>query len=128
MNALRGEIESFLEEDEISLVSANTALGEFSVLMLGFSQVLSAQKGSKIELLFKENELSLAKIGSQVSAENVFESKIIHIEKGKILWQVFLEYDLSSIITAKSGQKLNLHKDDTVSCFVKASDIIIKAL
>lgn len=128
MNALSGEIQNFLEVDELSLISVNTALGKFSVLMLNFSQSLHAQNGSKVELLFKENELNLAKSGSQVSAENAFESQISSINKGKILWQVFLEHDLSSIITAKSGQNLNLQKNDKVLCLVKASDIIIKAL
>ena len=46
MNVLAGEIASFLERDELSLVSVRTALGEFSVLMLNFSQSLGAKKGA----------------------------------------------------------------------------------
>lgn len=128
MNALLGEITSFKEADDISLVRAGTALGDFSVLMLNFSQALHAKIGSKVELLFKENELNLAKKGAQISVENVFESKIISITKGKILWQIFLHNDLSAIISATTGEALNLAPNDEILGFVKASDIIIKVL
>lgn len=128
MNALLGEIKDFKESDELSLVSISTALGDFSVLMLNFSHSLNAKKGSKVELLFKENELSLAKKGAQISVENVFESKIISITKGKILWQIFLQNDLSAIISAAASEALNLVPNDEILGFVKASDIIIKVL
>ena len=128
MNSLAGEIVSFIEKDELSLVSISTTLGEFSVLMLGFSQSLNAQKGSKVQLLFNENELILAKIGAQLGIDNAFKSKISSIEKGEIFWQVFLECELSALISAKAGKALNLSENDEVACFVKADDIIIKVL
>lgn len=128
MNLLAGEIVSFLEKDELSLVSVSTALGEFSVLMLNFSQSLGAKKGSKVQLLFKENELNLALKGAKTSIENTFKSKISNIKKGEIFWQVFLECELSALISAKAGKALNLSENDEVACFVKADDIIIKVL
>lgn len=126
MNALLGEVVGFDEADEISLVRVKTALGDFSVLMLNFSKSLCAKKGGEVELLFKENELSLALKGAKTSVDNAFESKIISINKGKMLWQVFLESNLSAIISAKAGKALNLRANDEVACFVKADDIIIK--
>lgn len=126
MNALLGEVVGFDEADEISLVRVKTALGDFSVLMLNFSKSLCAKKGGEVELLFKENELSLALKGAKTSVDNAFESKIISINKGKMLWQVFLESNLSAIISAKAGEELNLRANDEVACFVKADDIIIK--
>ncbi len=128
MNVLAGEIASFLERDELSLVSVRTALGKFSVLMLNFSQSLGAKKGSKVQLLFKENELNLALKGAKTSAENAFCSRILKLEKGEIFWQVFLECELSALISAKAGKTLNLSENDEVACFVKADDIIIKVL
>lgn len=128
MNALLGEVVSFDEADAISLVRVKTALGDFSVLMLNFSKSLCAKKGGEVELLFKENELSLALKGAKTSVDNSFESKIISIDKGKMLWQVFLESNLSAIISAKAGETLNLRANDEVVCFVKADDIIIKVL
>ena len=133
MNVLAGEIVSFLERDELSLVSVRTALGEFSVLMLNFSQSLGAKKGSKVQLLFKENELNLASAtlalkGAKTSAENAFCSRILKLEKGEIFWQVFLECELSALISAKAGKALNVSENDEVACFVKADDIIIKVL
>ena len=128
MNVLAGEIASFLEKDELSLVSVRTALGEFSVLMLNFSQSLGAKKGSKVQLLFKENELNLALKGAKTSAENAFCSRILKLEKGEIFWQVFLECELRALISAKAGKALNLSENDEVACFVKADDIIIKVL
>lgn len=117
MNAVRGEICGFVENDGLSLVSISTALGEFSVLMLGFSQSLNAKKGSKVELLFKENELILAKMpdfanafgkvsvenvsGAKkvgdgksvggVACENAFKGVVASIDKGELLWEVFLK-------------------------------------
>ncbi len=129
MNSLAGEIVSFIEKDELSLVSISTTLGEFSVLMLGFSQSLNAQKGSKVQLLFNENELILAKIGAQLGIDNAFKSKISSIEKGEIFWQVFLEdSNLSAMLSAKIAQTLNLEPNNEVLCFVRASNIIIKVL
>lgn len=127
MNVLLGEIVGFKQKDEISLLSVKTPLGEFDVLMLDFS-TLKAQKGAKIQLLFKENELNLARKGAKIGVENIFESKIIKMQKGEILWQIFLEHGLSSIMSAKSATKLALRENDEVLCFVKADDIIIKVL
>lgn len=144
MNAVDGKIVSFVENDGVSLVSISTALGEFSVLMLGFSQSLKAKKDSKVELLFKENELFLAKIPTNaknvsstknvfdtenIACENAFKSVVKSIDKGELLWQVFLEnLELSALITAKVGKHLDLKPRDAVLCFVKPSDIIIKVL
>lgn len=127
MNTILGEIVGFKQKDEISLLSVKTPLGEFDVLMLDFS-TLKAQKGTKIQLLFKENELNLARKGAKIGIENIFESKIVKIQKGEILWQLFLEHGLSSIMSAKSGKRLSLRENDEVLCFVKADDIIIKVL
>ena len=128
MNALLGEITGFDETNELSLVRVRTAVGDFSVLMLNFSHSLNAQKGTKVELLFKENELILAQKNAKISADNAFLGKITGIERGKMLWQVFLKQDLSTIITAQAGEALNLSLNDEVSCFVKADNIIIRVL
>ena len=175
MNAIRGEILDFIESDELSLVSLSTALGEFSVLMLNFSHSLNAQKGAKVELLFKENELGLAKFEAfddgvfnktsvsgaadspknsacGVACENAFKGVVASIDKGELLWQVFVkasqsnfskssskggekgvrknskDLNLSALLTAKAGELLNLKPNDEVVGFVKPSDIIIKVL
>lgn len=127
MNTLLGEIVGFKQKDEISLLSVKTPLGEFDALMLDFS-TLKAQKDAKIQLLFKENELNLARKGAKIGVENIFESKIVKMQKGEILWQIFLEHGLSSLMSAKSAKRLALRENDEVLCFVKADDIIIKVL
>ena len=128
MNAIKGEILDFIENDELSLVSVGTTFGELKVLMLGFSQSLNAQKGTKVELLFKENELILAQKGAKIATDNAFSGKITGIEKGKVLWQVFLKPNLSATMTAQAAKALNLSPNDEVACFVKADDIIIRVL
>lgn len=128
MNALLGEIQGFDEVSELSLVRVRTAVGDFSVLMLNFSHALNAQKGTKVELLFKENELILAQKSAKIAVDNAFVSKITSIEKGKMLWQVFLQDNLSAMMSAQTGEDLNLSANDEVACFVKADNIIIKVL
>lgn len=128
MNALLGEIQDFDEVSELSLVRVRTAVGDFSVLMLNFSHALNAQKGTKVELLFKENELILAQKSAKIAVDNAFTSKITSIEKGKMLWQVFLQGNLSAMMSAQVGEALNLSANDEVACFVKADNIIIKVL
>ena len=162
MNAIKGEILFSFESGEISAVNVSTALADLSVFMLGFSQSLNAQKGTKVELLFKENELLLAKTGEQaalISCGNVFAGVVASIDKGELLWQVFVkglshgtlkavsfsgehtalkdgwqkslcaqDVDLSALMSAQDGERLNLQPNDKVFCLVNPCDIIIRVL
>lgn len=126
MNVLDGQISSFSEFESISRVSVATKCGEFSVLMLDFSASLKI--GSKVQILFKENELFLAKKGSNIICENVFESKILHIKNGEILSEISLENGLKALLSSQICDKFNLRENEEILAFIKDSAIIIKLI
>lgn len=128
MNIIEGEIKDIFEEEELNIIQIKSQQELFTVLMLDFSSLENAKIGSKVELLFKENEVFIAKNESLTSVENVFKAKIKALKKGKILWQIFLQgsQNISSIITAKKGQNLDLKMGDEVFYLIKANDITLK--
>lgn len=128
MNVLDGKIASFSEFEGISLVDVLTKRGNFSVLMLNFSASLNAKIGSKVQVLFKENELFLAKKGAKVLCENVFETRISSIKRGEILSEICLENEFRAMLGTKILNSLNLCENEEILCFVKPSAVIIKVL
>ena len=104
----------------------------------------------------------LAKTSEQaalISCGNVFAGVVASIDKGELLWQVFVkglshgtlkavsfsgkhtalkdgwqkslcaqDVDLSALMSAQDGERLNLQPNDKVFCLVNPCDIIIRVL
>ncbi len=87
--------------------------------------------GSKVTLLFKETEVSLAKnLSGLISLRNRFPVTITSIGRGDILSAVRLDYAgkaLMSVITTRSLDRLELVVNDTVEALVKANEIALMA-
>lgn len=85
------------------------------------------QVGNTIDLVFKETEVSLAKnLSGQISLRNRMACLILKIERGELLSRVFLkfqDYTLSSAITTRSVDSLNLNIGDEVEALVKANEV-----
>ncbi|TEY04613.1 TOBE domain-containing protein [Campylobacter sp. US33a] len=131
MNALNGKIIDLLNEDEIVIVKINIKEQIFSVLMLDLNSLQDLKISSNIQVLFKEHELSFALPNSILSVENSFSAKIKSIKKGKMLCHVFFDFkgdEISSIITKEKALRLNLKEGQEWLCFVKANDIILRAV
>ena len=85
------------------------------------------QPGNTIELVFKETEVSLAKnLSGMISMRNRMKCTILHIECGELLSKVslqFQEYTITSAITTRSVNLLDLKIGDEVEALVKANEV-----
>lgn len=131
MNALNGKVVELLNEDEIVIVKISVKEQIFSVLMLDLNSLQDLKINSSIEVLFKEHELSFALPNSILSVENSFIAKIKNIKKGKMLYHIFFDFkgdEISSIITKEKALELGLKEGQEWLCFVKANEIILRAI
>ncbi|KAA6234192.1 molybdenum-pterin-binding protein [Campylobacter sp. LR264d] len=129
MNILVGEVVELCNEGDIVIARLSVNKVVFSVLMIDLLSLDNLAVNNKIEMLFKENELFLADLNSKLSVENTFKAKIIKIVKGKLLWQVFIDFQgltLSAIVTAKKGEEMVLKEDEEKLCFIKENDITLR--
>lgn len=126
MNKITANIKNIINHDDIVLIEASFKDDIFSILMLDESS-LNIKKDSKVELLFKEQELILSKINENIYIENHFKAKITKITKSKILSQIELlygDFTLRAILNSKFVDEFFI--DDFVFCYIKSNDIIIK--
>ncbi|KAA6233953.1 molybdenum-pterin-binding protein [Campylobacter sp. LR291e] len=129
MNILVGEVVELCNEGDIVIARLSVNEVVFSVLMIDLLSLDNLAVNNKIEMLFKENELFLADLNSKLSVENTFKAKIIKIVKGKLLWQVFIDFQgltLSAIVTTKKGEEMVLKEGEEKLCFIKENDITLR--
>ena len=85
------------------------------------------QTGNAIELVFKETEVSLAKnLSGMISMRNRMKCTVLHIERGELLSKVslqFQKYVITSAITTRSINSLDLKIGDEVEALVKANEV-----
>ena len=86
--------------------------------------------GTNVILNAKPTNIALAKeFSGIVSYSNQIKSTVINIQKGKLLSSLSLQaYGtvFESIITTSSLQRMDISIDDTITAFIKASDLFIK--
>lgn len=87
--------------------------------------------GHNVTLLFKETEVSLAKnLSGLISLRNRIAVTIRSIERGEILSAVILDYAghaLTSVITTRAADRLQLAVGDQVEALIKANEIALMA-
>lgn len=85
--------------------------------------------GADVTLLFKETEVSLAKnLSGLISLRNRFPVTVRSIERGAILSAVGLDCrgkSLTSIITTRAVDRLQLAVGDAVEALVKANEVVL---
>jgi molybdopterin-binding protein len=85
------------------------------------------QTGNLIDLIFKETEVSLAKnLSGMISMRNRMKCIVQQIERGELLSKVslqFQKYTITSAITTRSVDSLNLKIGDEVEALVKANEV-----
>lgn len=130
MNKLPGTIENVFSDGAIMLVDIKVCGQVFSALMIDGANTLSwAAKGQKIDIAFKETELSLAKnLEGKISIRNRMSCIIESIDKGKVLSVVkliFNGYSLHSVITSRAVEALNIAPGDMVMALVKSNEVML---
>ena len=133
MNKLTGQIVLVGSSSQMSMVDIDVSGDVFSSIVL--ETPASAQylkNGSKVTLLFKETEVSIAKnLTGLISLRNRFKATVKRIEKSEILTKVYLDYkakEIISIISTRSTQKLGLTEGDEVEWLVKTNEVSISTL
>ena len=128
MNQLNGTIVNIQSSPEISIVEVDVSGDVFSALVLETpSTAAYLTAGSKIGIIFKETEVSIAKgLTGAISLRNRFQARVKKIEKHEILATIFLEYKanrISSVISTKSADRLDLKEGDDVEWLVKTNEV-----
>lgn len=130
MNRLPGIVTACESSDHLSLVDIGVAGDLFTAIVVETPDNAPwLTPGSKVWVLFKETEVSLAKnLSGQISLRNRMAARVTGIRKGVLLSEVTLDYRGSavvSVITTRSVERLNLVVGDTVEGLVKANEVIL---
>ncbi|TKI70209.1 hypothetical protein FCU45_02675 [Sulfurimonas crateris] len=131
MNILKGDIVSIKESDSLMLVFMEVEGHIFNSLLLENSDENRLEVGMDVHLIFKETEVTLATTDSIVSERNSFVSKITHIENGKVLANIrldFLGHDINALITKGALHGLKCKVGDEFQWIVKASEVTLQTL
>ena len=128
MNKLLGKIAQIESTGNVCLVDIDVDGDVFrSVILDGPTEVSYPKIGRRVELIFKETEVAVAKgLSGMISLSNRFPSVIKRIEKSQILTKVILNYkgkEIVSIISTRSAERLNLKEGEQVEWLVKANEI-----
>ncbi len=132
MNRLKGQIAAIDSNSHMSLVDVTVGDDVFTATLLETPETAEYLKvGSKVTLLFKETEVSLAKnLGGLISLRNRIPVTISSIERGNILSAVTLDYagqPLMSVITTRSIDRMQLAAGDAIEALIKANEIALMA-
>lgn len=128
MNKLSGIINNIQQSGAILLVDVDVDGHGFSAMLIeSATQPEWLQTGNAIDLVFKETEVSLAKnLSGMISMRNRMKCTVQDIERGELLSKVslqFLKYTLTSAITTRSVNSLDLKVGDEVEALVKANEV-----
>lgn len=128
MNRLPGQISLIQQSGAILLVDVDVDGHGFSAMLIeSATQPQWLQTGNTIDLVFKETEVSLAKnLSGLISMRNRMKCTVQHIERGALLSKIslqFQKYIVTSAITTRSVDALQLAIGDEVEALVKANEV-----
>ena len=130
MNKLSGIITKIQQSGAILLVDVDVDVdghGFSAMLIESATQPEWLQEGNSIDLVFKETEVSLAKnLSGMISMRNRMKCLVQHIERGELLSKISLKfkgYMVTSAITTRSVELLDLKIGDEVEALVKANEV-----
>ena len=128
MNRLTGTISKIQQSGAILLVDVAVDGHGFSAMLIeSATQPEWLKTGNTIDLVFKETEVSLAKnLSGMISMRNRMKCTVLQIERGELLSKVnlqFQKYVITSAITTRSVNSLDLKIGDEVEALVKANEV-----
>ena len=128
MNKLPGTIIKIQQSGAILLVDVEVSGHGFSSMLIeSASQPDWLFQGNSINLVFKETEVSLAKnLSGIISMRNRMKCSVQQIERGKLLSKIdlkFGDYMITSAITTRSVDSLDLKVGDEGEALVKANEV-----
>ena len=128
MNKLSGIISKIQQSGAILLVDVDVDGHGFSAMLIESAtqpEWLVAKK--TVDIVFKETEVSLAKnLSGQISMRNRMKCIVQQIERGELLSKIslkFQKYIVTSAITTRAVDSLQLTIGDEVEALVKANEV-----
>ena len=119
------EIQSVQNLNIISFTCNDTVL---KMMSLDLNKTIT--KGAQVMLTCKPTAIAIGKnVQGELSYANQLDVNIRSLETGELLSALqlaFGEFTLESIITTDSQKRMQLKVGDTVTAFIKASDLSIK--
>ena len=130
MNQLRSRVVGIESNGQIAVVDVESDGTRFTATVLDApSSAPYMTCGAEVVLMFKETEVSLAKnLAGQLSLRNIFPVRVRAVERGALISAVRLEYRgamLTSVITTRAADALQLAEGDRVDALVKASEMML---
>jgi molybdate transport system regulatory protein len=130
MNTLIGIIQNIQHSGAITLVDVASYEHIFAALLINPGEKPSwLEKGKEVTIIFKETEVSLAKnLFGMISLRNRLPCTITQIDKSDLLSKVTLNFNgsqISSVITTRSAEALNLSPGDQVEALIKANEVTL---
>ena len=128
MNKLPGKISKVQQSGAILLVDVDVDGHGFSALLIeSATHPEWLWAGNTIDLVFKETEVTLAKnLSGIISMRNRMKCTVQRIERGELLSKIslkFQEYLVTSAITTRAVDSLQLALGDEVEALVKANEV-----
>jgi molybdate transport system regulatory protein len=128
MNKLSGTITKIQQSGAILLVDVDVDGHGFSAMLIeSVTQPEWLKTGNTIDLIFKETEVSLAKnLTGMISMRNRMKCTVQKIERGDLLSKVslkFQQHTITSAITTRSVDSLQIAIGDEVEALVKANEV-----
>ena len=130
MNKLTGKITQIQQSGAIMLIDVDVDGHGFSAMLIDSSinhQWLLV--GREISLLFKETEVSIGKdLFGKISMRNRLKCKVQAIDRGELLSSILLQngqFSITSAITTRSVDSLQIQIGDDVEALIKANEISV---
>jgi molybdate transport system regulatory protein len=128
MNILTGIITKTQQSGAIILVDVDVDGQGFSALLIESATPPDWLKESNIiNLVFKETEVSLAKdLSGLISMRNRMLCQVVQVERGGLLSNITLQFQqhrITSAITTRSVDSLQIVVGDTIEALVKANEV-----
>jgi molybdate transport system regulatory protein len=130
MSSLRAKVVEIDNCDSLHIVKFECNGVILSMMSLDLSRNL--QVGAEVKLAAKPSHIAIAKdFSGEISYSNQINVTIISIDNGELLSSVKLSFGdsvLESIITLNSSKRMNLQVGESVSAFIKASELSISEI
>ena len=128
MNKLTGVITQIQNSGAIMLIDVDVDGHAFSVLLIESTTNPNwLHTGNTVDIVFKETEISLAKgLMGRISMRNHMMCTVKHIERGKLLSNVILQfqnYTITSSITTRSVDALQIEVGEEIEALIKANEV-----
>ena len=128
MNPLKAKVIKIQSHKNLNIVTF--AFANQTLVMLGLELAQGVKLGSEVELSVKPTHVAIGKeFHGDISFSNQLPAKIIEIDNGTLLSSVKLASSdalFESIISLERSQKMDLKVGESVTLFLKASDLYIK--